>query len=189
MKTVNEVLSKVKGENKVNETVTGKGSFSKSGFEDLVSSLVNDTGYKIPTYDKMTGEKNGELNVSELIRSDLVKTVEKAKWPQKSEVNVLDTCDIVTKGLSEAIPHIITEHLKTGKKLDLPQQSNFNGSIYLLDVKGRERDVNVRDPKTQENLGTCTITTKDHVQIKSKSPVPKFLQEKVRKDANGNVIK
>lgn len=187
MKLVNEVLGKIKGENNVNEVMTGKGAFSKSGFGDVVSAMVNDTTFKIPTYDK-NGAKTGEVSISEMIRSDIKKTIEKAKFPQKSESAVLDTCEVTTTGLAEAIPYLVAEQLKCGKKFDIPQGKNYVGSVYLGDVKGRVKEVQVRDPKTQENLGTCTITTKDSVQVKTKSPVPQFLSSKVRKDKNGKVI-
>lgn len=188
MKTVNEVLGKVKGQDKVNDVLTGKGSFSKSGFEDMVSSLANDTSFSIPTYDK-DGTQSGTINISQLIREDLKKTLEKAKYPQKSEASVLDTCDVVTKGLAEAIPYIVTEQIKLGKKFDLPQNAKFNGSVYLSPVEGKIKEVDVRDPKTQQNLGKCTITTKDWVQVKTKSSAPKHLTTKVRKDPNGNIMK
>jgi hypothetical protein len=189
MKTVNEVLGKIKGSDKITETLTGKASFSKTGFEDVVSALANDTTFKIPVYNKNTGKQEGDINVSELLRADMKKTLEKAKYPQKSEASVLDTCEISVKGLAEAIPYIVNEQIRTGKKFDLPQGEKYQGSVYLADVKGKVRDVNIRDPKTQENLGTCTITTKDSVQVKTKSGVPKYLSDKVRKDKSGNVIK
>jgi len=189
MKTMKEVLGKMKGTGKETETLTGKGSFSKSTFEDMVSAAANDTSFKIPVYDKVTGKAEGEINISELIRSDFKKTLEKAKYPQRSEASVLDTCEISTKGLAEAIPYIVSEQIRAGKKFDLPQGEKFSGSIYLADVKGKVRDIKIRDPKTQENLGTSTVTTKDSIQVKAKSPVPKFLTEKVRKDKNGNIVK
>lgn len=187
MKVVNEVLEKMKGKDKVNDILTGKGAFSKTGFSDVVSAMVNDTTFNVTTFGK-DGKPNGTVNISDMIRSDLKKTLEKAKYPQKSEAGVLDTCEIVTTGLAEAIPYIVEEQLKCGKKFDLPQQPTFGGSVYLGDVKGKTKEVQVRDPKTQQNLGTCTITTKDSVQVKTKSPVPTFLQTKVRKDVNGKVI-
>lgn len=187
MKVVNEVLEKMKGKDKVNDILTGKGAFSKIGFSDVVSAMANDTTFNVTTFGK-DGKPNGTVNISDMIRSDLKKTLEKAKYPQKSEAGVLDTCEIVTTGLAEAIPYIVEEQLKCGKKFDLPQQPTFGGSVYLGDVKGKTKEVQVRDPKTQQNLGTCTITTKDSVQVKTKSPVPTFLQTKVRKDVNGKVI-
>lgn len=187
MKLVNDVLTKVKGEGKVDEMLTGKGVFSKSGFSDLTNALVNDSTYKIKTYDK-DGNAAGELSVSELIRSDLKKTLEKAKYPQKSEAAVLDNCEIVTNGLAEAIPQIIMQQLATGRKFDLPIGERVQGSIYLKDVPAAVKEVSVRDPKTQQNLGTCVITTKDSVAVAAKSPVPAHLQSKVRKDTSGKVI-
>jgi hypothetical protein len=187
MKMVNDVLSKAKGEDKINDIMTGKGSFSKSGFSDLTSALANDTSFKIKTYGK-DGQQNGEVSISDLIRSDIKKTIEKAKFPQKSEEAVLDTAEIVTSGISEAIPYIVMEQIKCGKKFDLPQQPTVGGSIYLADVPGKTKTSKVRDPKTQESLGTVTTTSKDSVQIRAKSPVPSYLQTKVRKDANGKVI-
>lgn len=188
MKTVNEVLGKVKGEDNVNAILTGKGAFSKSGFSDTVNALINDTTFSIKTYDK-DGNETGTVNVSELIRNDLKKTIDNAKYPQKSEAGVLDSTEIVTKGLSEAIPYIVMEQIKCGKKMDLPNNKEVVGSIYLADVKGKTKESVVRDPKTQEDLGTSTTVTKDYIQIRAKSPVPNScIVSKVRKDKNGKVI-
>ena len=188
MKTVTEVLGKIKGEDKINDVLTGKGPFSKSGFSDTVNALVNDTTFGIKTYDK-DGKETGTVSISELIRSDLKKTLDNAKYPQKSESGVLDSTDIVTKGLSEAIPYIVMEQMKAGKKFDLPSQPNVVGSVYLADVPGKVKESQIRDPKTQENLGTTTTTTTDYVQIRAKSPVPNScVVSKVRKDVNGKVI-
>ena len=188
MKLVNDVLGKMKGTDKVSDVLTGKGSFSKSGFADLTSALVNDTTFKIKTYGK-DGKVTGEVSVSDLIRNDLKKTLEKAKYPQKSEAAVLDTCEIETKGLAEAIPQIVMQQMAAGKKFDLPTGQKVQGSIYLKDVPGKKKTVGVRDPKTQENLGTCEITTKDSIAVAAKSRGLPYLQTKVRKDASGKVVK
>lgn len=187
MKTINETLGKVKGEGKLDDVMTGKGAFSKAGFGDTVNALVNDTTFKVKTFGK-DGKVTGEVSISELIRNDLKKTLANAKYPQKSEAAVLDTVEICTTGLAEAIPHFVMEQIKCGKKFDLPQQQNVGGSIYLASVPGKTKVSQVRDPKTQQNLGTSTTTTKDFVQIRAKSPAPAHLQTKVRKDPNGKVI-
>jgi hypothetical protein len=189
MKTVNETLGKIKGEDKINDILTGKGSFSKQGFGDTVNALVNDTTFKIPTYDK-NGKKTGDVSVSELIRSDLKKTIDKAKYPQKSEADILDSTDIVTTGLAEAIPHIVMTQIAAGKKFDLPSQPNVNGSIYLADVQGKVKESKVRDMQSKKEVGTVTTTTKDYIQVRAKSPVPSScVVSKVRKDLNGKVVK
>lgn len=187
MKLVSDTLGKVKGEDKIHDVITGKGAFSKTGFADTVSALANDTTFGVKTYGK-DGKQTGTVNISELIRADLKKTVAKAGFPQKSEAGVLDSCEIVTTGLAEAIPQIVMEQLKQGKKFDLPAAPGVSGSIYLAKVPAKQKVVSVRDPKTQANLGTAEITTKESVQIRAKSPVPDYLQTKVRKDANGKVI-
>ena len=186
-KNVNDVLSKAKGTDKVNEIIAGKGSFSKVGFGDLVNALANDSTYKIKTYGK-DGKAAGTVSVSELIREDLKKTLEKAKYPQKSEAAVLDTCEICTNGLAEAIPQIIMQQIGSGKKFDLPVQQKVQGSIFLANVPGKVKETTIRDPKTQQVLGTVTTKSKDSMQIRAKSAVPKHLQEKVRKDVNGKVV-
>jgi hypothetical protein len=189
MKNTNakEVLGKLKGEGNVDKTLVGKGSFSKSGFADLTTALVNDTGFKVTSVDK--DGKTVETSISELIRSDLKKTVEMAKYPQKSESDILNTCEISAKGLAEAIPHIVLAQIQAGRKFDLPTQTDMVGSIYLAKNPGKTKTVQVRDIKTKETLGTTTITSKDSIQVRAKSPVPKNLQTKVRKDLNGNVVK
>lgn len=187
-KNVAEVFGKAKGgADKVNDLLTGKGSFSKQGFSDAVNAMVNDTTFKVTTYGK-DGKPNGQVSLSELIRSDIKKTVEKAGFPQKSEAAVLDTAEVATKGLAEAVPHMVMEYMKMGKKFDLPQQPKVGGSIYLADVKGKSKTSKIRDIKTKQELGTVDITTKDSVQIRAKSPVPTYLQTKVRKDTNGKVV-
>lgn len=188
MKTVNEVLEKTKGADKITEICTGKGPFSASGFGDLVSSLANDSTFKVKTFDK-DGKPNGEVNISELIRSDIKKTVEKAKYPQKSEAGVFDSSEIVTTGIAKAIPYIVMQQVASGKKFDLPTQPNVQGSVYLADVKGGTKVSKVRDIKTQEDLGTSTTVTRDYIQVKAQSPAPaSCIVSKVRKDPSGKVI-
>ena len=46
-KLMNDVLSGFKGEDKIQDVITGKGSFSKNGFGDLVSAIANDTTFNI----------------------------------------------------------------------------------------------------------------------------------------------
>lgn len=187
-KNVNDVLTKAKGTDKVGEIIAGKGAFSKAGFGDLVNALANDSTFKITTYGK-DGKATGAVSVSELIREDLKKTLEKAKYPQKSEVAVLDSCEICTNGLAEAIPQIIMQQIGAGKKFDLPMQAKVHGSIFLANVPGKVKDTTIRDPKTQAVLGTVTTTSKDSLQVRAKSKVPAYLQTKVRKDVNGKVVK
>lgn len=187
MKTVNDVLSKMKGTDKPSEVVTGKGAFSQAGFADLVSAFANDTTAKIPTYDK-NGNVTGEVCISQLLRDDLRKSVEKAKYPQKGEAAVFDTCEIVTTGLSKAIPQIVAQQMMAGKKFDIPTQEKFAGSIYLADVPGRTKETSVRDPKTQQNLGKVISKSEDSIQIRAKSPIPDHLQTKTRYDVSGKKI-
>lgn len=188
-KNVADVFGKQKGTDKISDVLTGKGAFSKAGFADSVNALANDTTFSVKQYDK-DGKEIGTVNISELIRSDLKATVQKAGYPQKSEAAVLDTTEIVTKGIAEAIPYIVMEQLKMGKKFDLPSQPNVQGSVYLAPVKGKEKTSKIRDIQTKQELGTVTTTTKDSVQVRVKSPVPNAcVVSKVRKDVNGNVVK
>lgn len=188
MKNVKDVLAKVKGEDKVNAVITGKGSFSRTGFGDLVNAMVNDTSFKVPIYTK-DSKKVAEINLSELIRSDLKKTLEKANYPQRTEAALLDTCDIYTAGLAEAIPYIIQQQINSGKKMELPAQELTGvSSVYLADVPSRTKTSAIRDPKTQENLGSVTTTNKPYIALKAKSSAPANLITKVRKDPNGKVI-
>lgn len=187
-KSVDEIMKELKGSDKVDDTITGKGAFSKSGFGDLVSAMVNDTSFKVPTYGK-DGQKTGEMSVSELLRADLAKTVDNAKYPQKSEASVLNQVEISTKGLTEAIPVIIEEWIKTGRKFDLPAQPKFNGSVYLTDVKASTKTGDIRDMKTNEKIGTYEAKYDDSIKVTTKSPVPAHLTKKVTKDLKGNIIK
>ena len=184
---VNDVMTALKGEKNVNETITGKGAFSKALFQDHVSAMVNDTSFKVPTYDK-NGQKCGEMSVSDLIRADLAKTVDNAKYPQKTEASVLNNVEIASKGLAEAIPTIVNEWIKAGRKFDLPAQPMYAGSVYLSDVKGGVKTGDIRDMTTHEVTGSYEITSKDSIKVNTKSPVPDYLQTKVKKDKNGKII-
>lgn len=186
MKTVNDALTKLKGAGNTGKILTGKGSFSRDGFKTLTSALANDTKHKVTTVGK--DGKPVAINLSELIRADIKKTIKNAGYPQPSEAAVLDTCEIAASGLAEAIPHIVSAQIQCGKKFTIPATDKFGGDIYLADVKGKTKVVPVRDFKTKEDMGTTTITTKDSIQIRAKSPVPKHLTQKVRKDRSGKVI-
>lgn len=187
-KVVNDVLGAIKGTDKVSEILTGKGSFSKQGFGDMTNALANDTTFQIKTFGK-DGKETGTVNISEMIRSDIKKTIEKAGYPQKTEAGVLDTAEICTKGIAEAIPQIVMQQIMCGKKFDLPNQPNVGGSIYLAPVEGKKKVTEVRDIKTKEKLGTVEITTKDSIQIRAKSPVPSScVVSKIRKDTSGKVV-
>lgn len=187
MKTVMDVLKQIKGEGNETNTLTGKGAFSSQSFGSFVNALANDKDFMVKSYDKAQG-KEVERNVRELLVADAKKTLDNAKYPQKSESAVLNTTELATNGLAQVIPTIVGEWLRTGKKLPLPDQKDFNGSIYLMPVKGKTKTVTVRDIKTKEVLGTAEITTQDSVQVRVKSPVPSHLQQKVRKDVNGKII-
>jgi hypothetical protein len=187
MKSVMEVLTQIKGENNATTTLTGKGAFSSQTFGSFVNALANDKEFMVKSYDKAQG-KEVEKNISELFVADAKKTLDNAKYPQKSEAAVLNTSEIATSGLAQAIPAIVTEWLRTGKKLPLADQKDFGGSVYLMPVKGKTKTITVRDIKSKEVVGTAEITTQDSVQVRVKSPVPSHLQTKVRRDQSGKVI-
>lgn len=172
MKTVDEVLKEIKGEGNEQQTLTGKNPFNQSSFDSLVHALVNDTSYKVPQYDPKTGEKVGEINISEKIREDLKKTLDNAKYPQKSEANVLDSCEITTRGLSQSFFEILGQQLDTGKKTPLPPRPDMTAALYIADVPASERTIPIRDPQTQKDLGTADITTEAYKQLRAQSPAP-----------------
>lgn len=186
-KTVKEVLEKIKGTGNETKTMTGKGSFSSSNFADFVHAMANDGSFKVKSVGK--DGKETETCVKDLLVADAKRTLADAKYPQKSEAGTLDTSEIATTGLSKAITPIITEWLRTGRKLPIAPQKDFVGDVYLASLPGRTKTVNVRDIKTGANIGTTTITSKDSVQVRVKSPVPAHLLTKVRKDASGQVVK
>lgn len=188
MKTVEEVLTKIKGEGNVNVTLTNKGAHSQQGFGEIVNALINDTTFKIQKYSK-DGKPTETINISEMIRADLKKTAEMANFPGPTEKGIYDTCPISTTNIAKAIPEILTVQLQAGKKIDLPPQKDMVGSIFLAPAPAKTKVTQVKDFKTQEPLGTSTTTTQDHIQLRAKSPAPRHLQTKVRKDNAGNIVK
>lgn len=172
MKTVEEVLAEIKGSNNTSEIKAGKAPFSQSAFGDLVHALVNDTTYKIPQFNPKTGEKVGEINISELLREDLKKTVENAKYPQKPEADVLNSVEIATKGLTQTFGEILMQQLSTGKGFNIPPQPEMVARLTIADVPASKRTIPVRDPQTQKDLGTAEITTQAYKQLRAHSPAP-----------------
>lgn len=187
MKLVNEVLEKFKGAGNVSATLTGKGAFSQAGFAELTKAMANDTSFTTPVREK--DGKTTKVNVSELVRADVKKTILNAKCPQKSEIGVVDTSEIETSGWAKAMLLMIREQLMAGKKVEIPPTDSFQGALYLAPVAGKTKTVQVRDIKTKEELGTTTIVSKDSIQIRAQSRVPKHLQTKTRRDKAGNVVK
>lgn len=183
MKLVNDILEKIKGTENINKTVTGKGRFNFNEFKSVASALANDTTYHIKDVKSST-----DLNLSTLIREDIKKTIEKAKFPQKSEIDILNKSDVCVDGIAKSIPYIVMEYLKTGKRFELPEQENMKGSIYLKDIPGKVREVQTRSITSKTPIGSTVITTKDHIQLRAKSSIPSHLKTKVRKDLNGKVI-
>lgn len=185
-KTMKEVLGKIKGAGNESKTITGKGSYSAATYKEFVHAAVNDRDFKVQSMGK--DGKKAETSLSELFISDAKKTIANAKYPQKTEIGVLDTSEIATDGLAQASSALLTEWLKTGRKFPITPQADFVGDIYLASVPGKTKVVNVRDIKSGANIGTTTITSQDSVQVRSKSPVPSHLVKKVRKDVNGAVV-
>lgn len=186
MKTMEDVLKKLKGEDKAEATVCGKGAFSKSAFADITNALINDTTFKVQVLDKHGN--TSDVNFSELYRAELKKNIANAGYPQKSEISVVDSSNIATNAIAELIPHVIDIYTATGRKFEFPLHKDRISSIYLVDVKGKTKDTVVRDMKTGANIGSTTTVTQDHVQMRVKSQVPKHLVKKTRKDLNGNIV-
>ena len=187
-KTVESILAKAKGDaNKDKDIITGKGPFSTSLFDEFVNAAVND-----PTYKFTSRAKDGsviEMNMRESFVKDIKKTAANAGYPQQSEEAVYDTADIETKAISEAVGHIVGSWIETGRKFPLPSKDLYGGDIYLDDVPGGTKEYDSKNPSTGEKTGTTINTSLDSIKIRTKSPVPKHLVTKVRKDLDGNIIK
>ena len=175
-RSVEEIYAITKGPDRINEVVTGKGSYSEKGFKDLSKALVNDRDYKVKTY--TNGKEDGEISIHDKWVDSLTKTYKKAGCPQESELGKLDSAELVIDGISETIPFIILEWIEQGKKFDLPETDQLKASIYLAPVEGKTKVVPARNPKTQEELGNVEVTTRDSLKLVSKSPVPNHLKSK-----------
>lgn len=183
MKTVNEILAKIKGTENVDKILAIKKRANSIDTKALTNALANDKTYKIDNF-----KTEEEVNISELLRSDIKKTLEKAKYPQKNESSVIDDVEICTDGLTKAIPYFILEYLKTGRTFDLPADEKLNASIFLKEIPANTKTVKYRNVQNGKQLGNVTIISKDSFQLRAKSPVPKHLQRKVFKDMDGKKI-
>ena len=186
MKAVNVVFAKFKGAGNESKVITGKGAFSKSGFAEYTNAVLNDTSYET----KYLGKDGKEVsfNPSKAVREDHKKSNKNAKSPGPSELAVYDTSELATNGIAEAIPHLVLGYIECGRKFSFPAKKDMCGDIYLANVEGKTRTMPVRDIKTKENRGSVTIVSKNHIQIRAKSPVPKHLQTKTRRDVSGKII-
>ena len=187
MKTVNEILTKLKGAGKENTTITGKGAFSAAGWNGYFNALANDKTFKVTKYNK--DGTTTAISISDAIREDFKKTAKNANFPGPTEIDKYDTCDIVTTGTAKIIGDAIVGYMETGRKFDFPPNPNMNASIYLATIPPGTKTTAVRHPQTKEDLGTSTTTNKEYIRMKAKSTVPPSKQTKVRKDTKGNIIK
>lgn len=183
MKTVNEIFAKIKGAENVDKVLAEKKRANSVDTKLLVNALVNDKTYKIDNF-----KTEEEVNISELIRNDIKKTLEKAKFPQKNEASVIDDAEICTEGLTKAIPYLVLEHLKTGRTFELPPQEKMKASIYLRAMPARTRQIKIRNVQNGKQIGDVTLVSKDWFQLRAKSPIPKHLQRKVFKGMDGKPL-
>ena len=145
MKTVTEVLQKLKGEDhKVDETICGKGSFSKAAFTEITNALINDTTFKLPVLDKQGNTT--EVNFSELFREELKKNIASAGYPQKPEIGVVDNANLYGSVIADMAPHLIDMYISTGRKFEFPLHKDRISSVYLVDVKGKTKDTILTTP-------------------------------------------
>ena len=76
MKFVNEILAKIKGAENVDKILALKKRPNVIDVKNLVSALANDKTYKIDNF-----KTEEEFNISEALRSDLKKTIQRAQFP------------------------------------------------------------------------------------------------------------
>jgi len=185
-KTMNEVLGKLKGAGNEKKIIPGKGAPSTKVSADLLKAMVNN-GYTLVTVDKK-GVKE-EVNLREAYAADVKKTIANAGYPQKSEINVVDTAELETSSLGVIANAFIRETVMAGKKFVVKGNNDFSAELSIRQVPGRVKESVIRDPKNPDvQIGTVTTTTKDWFQLRSKSNPPASCVSKVRKDMSGKVV-
>ena len=187
MKTVEEIYAVTKGPDKIDDIIAGKGAFSQKGFTETVKALANDKDFCVKVYNK-DNEEVGKISIHDKILGDLKKTLEKAGYPQKSEEEILNNCDIFVDGIAEVIPYIVEQYIQQGKKFTLPPTSMYAASIYLVPVKAKQTARDISDPQTHEIIGRVEFTYDDHVKVGAKTDIANNLYEKIRFDPNGNIL-
>lgn len=183
MKLVNEIFEKIKGAENVDKILAVKKRANAIDTKALVNALANDKTYKIDNF-----KTEEEVNISELLRSDLKKTLQRAQFPQKNEISVLDDVEIATDGLTKAIPYMVLEYLKTGRIFELPEQEKLKAAIYLKEIPGASRIIKIRNVQNGKPIGNVNLITKDAFVLRAKSPIPSHLKRKVYKDNNGKPL-
>lgn len=187
-KLFNETAINIKGDGNADKLVAGKAVASKDKSGAMVNALLGDATKSFPIIGK-DGTVTGEINPSQIFRDCIKKTVQSAGCPGKTELSVLDTCDVCTKGLEDVIPLVVREAwVGIGTKMKLPPTDNFTGELYLQNVPGATKVYDTKDMKTGAPTGTAEITYPDHIQLRAKSGPPEHQKTKVRKDPSGKVI-
>ena len=153
-------------------------SFSKTEFNNLVKSMLNDTEYEATSVKLVNGKlTNISTPVIKDIREKIFVPILTRAGVDKVEAEKLAKdykfSTNQTSMMYDFISNAIYEYMDAGKKFNFPNKPDFVGSIRLQENEDAIVERDVRDPKDRKNIiGHKKEERKAHKTLVKKSACP-----------------
>ena len=155
-------------------------SFSRSDFNTLVNSIINDIDYSMETVKYMNGQLvDKHIPVTRDFREKIVMPVlinaGVSKKDAKDAIESYEYTEKQTSCLYDFIADSVYQYLDSGKKFVFPNRKDFVGSIYLRDIDESEFERDMRDIKDHSTIiGKRKEKIDKHKTLVKKSSCPKW---------------
>lgn len=171
MQNFKETFDEIAKNVSVNKSGKKVKSFSKSDYEKMAKSLINDKDYTAAVVTTVKGkEEKKEIQPVKELRDGLVKSILISAGHDKAEAAALAQSMEITNvgGLYEFKSELDYNYLKAGKRLNFLPKEDFNASLVIDEKEARE--VKYRDLKTKEEK---TSYQGAYLKLVSSSSCPK----------------
>jgi hypothetical protein len=182
MKTFKEMKEELKKNVKTGKKGNKIHSFSKSDFNSLINSMINDVAYTMDTVKIVDGViTNCSIPVVEEVRQKIILPVLIKAGVEKKDAEELAMTfkysNYQTACLYDFIADALYQYMDAGKKFNFPNRKDFTGSIHLKEIDDDivERDIrDIKDHKTV--IGHKKEKRESHKTIVKKSSCPGWMR-------------
>lgn len=182
MKTFKEMKDELKKNVKKGKNGNKIHSFSKSDFNDLVNSMINDVEYKMETVKIIDGKVTDcSTPVVEEVRQKIILPVLIKAGVDKKDAEELAMkykySNNQTTCLYDFISDILYQYMDAGKKFNFPNRRDFVGSIHLKENDKEVVERDIRDIKDHKTITGHKKEKRDsHKTIVKKSSCPAWMR-------------
>ena len=153
-------------------------SFSKTDFNEVVNSMLNDPDYQMETVKIVDGKLTDCTTpvIKEFREKMFVPVLMKAGVERKDAVDIADThpfSNNQTSCMYDFLSDVLYQYMDSGKKFNFPNRRDFSGSIHLKDIDEEVVERDVRDIKDHRTIiGHKKEKREKHKTIVKKSSCP-----------------